>query len=177
MHQFFICNQTDIELKVKALTKTGTSDSGWTDFYIDKSKNENWVLTRYKTEYHGGGVAILKRLPDLSIDELIDIAITSTDIDNILGASLELSEREKYKNEDFRDKLISRLLLVDISDTTEFEKERLKIIIYESDLYDAINRRDIVGKSFAAIENDAKYFRRNAQVAKRILADIEKYSS
>lgn len=177
MHQYFICNQTEIELKVKTLTKTGTSDCGWTDFYIDKSKNENWVLTRYENEYHGVGVTILKRLPDLSIDEIINIAITSTDINNIVGASIELSEREKYKNEDFRAKLIDRLSLVDISNTTEFEKERLKIIIYESKLYDATNRREIVGKNFVAIENDAQYFRRNAQEAKRILADIEKYSS
>ncbi|MBX9782894.1 MAG: hypothetical protein K2X48_06360, partial [Chitinophagaceae bacterium] len=65
-------------------------------------------------------------------------------------------------------------LLIDTSNLSDFEKERLKIIIYESDLYDATNRRDIVGKHFTEIQNDADYFRTNAQKAKDILADIQK---
>ena len=100
--------------------------------------------------------------------------MTSIDTNDIIGASLELSERERYRKEDFRAKLLSQLLQVDTSNLTDFEKERLKIIIYESDLYDATNRRDIVGKHFTEIQNDADYFRTNAQKAKSILADIAK---
>ncbi|MBZ5857751.1 hypothetical protein [Flavihumibacter profundi] len=172
MHQFFICNQDEVETKLKTLTQTGTSTDGWTNYYIDKNSYEEWHLTRYDSEYHGGGIPVLKRLPEPTIEELINIAITSTDTNDIIGASLELSEREKYKKEDFRDRLIKRLLQVDTSNLTEIEKERLKIIIYESDLYDATNRRDIVGKHFSEIESDADYYRTAAQKARTILENI-----
>ena len=173
MHQFFICNQDEVETKLKTLTKTGSSTDSWTHYYVDKNSNEEWHLTRYDSEYHGG-VPVLKRLPEPTIEELINIAMTSTDTNDIIGASLELSERERYKKQDFRERLLNRLSQVDTSDLTDFEKERLKIIIYESDLYDATNRRDIVGKHFTEIQNDANYFKTNAQKAKSILADIEK---
>jgi hypothetical protein len=174
MHQSFICNQDEVENKLKTLTKTGTSTDGWTHYYVDKNSNEEWHLTSYDSEYHGGGVPVLKRLPEPTIEELINIAMTSAHTKDIIGASLELSERERYKKEDFRGRLLNRLLQVDTSDLTDFEKERLKIIIYESDLYDATNRRDIVGKHSTEIQNDADYFRTNAQKAKNILTDIEK---
>jgi len=174
MHQFFICNQDEVEAKLKTLTKTGTSTDGWTHYYVNKNSKEEWHLTRYDSEYHGGGVPVLKRIPEPTVEELMDIAITSAEINDIIGASLELSEREKYKKEDFRAKLLNRLLQVDTSNLTDFEKERLKIIIYESDLYDATNRRDIVGKHFTEIESDADYYRTAAQKAKSILEDIAK---
>lgn len=174
MHQFFICNQDEVENKIKTLTKTGTSTDGWTQYYVDNNSNEEWHLTMYDSEYHGGGVPVLKRLPEPIIEELINIAMTSSDTNDIIGASLELSKRERYKKEDFRGRLLNRLLQVDTSNLSDFEKERLKIIIYESDLYDATNRRDIVGKHFREIQNDADYFRTNAQKAKTILTDIGK---
>ena len=174
MTQFFICNQDQVDSKLKTLTKTGTSREGWTDYYFDKNTNENWLLTRYDSEYHGGGVQVLKRLPEPTIDELISIAMISRDTNDIIGASLELSEREKYKKEDFRAKLLHRLLQVDTFNLSDFEKERLKIIIYESDLYDATNRRDIVGKHFTEIESDANYYRTAAHKAKNILENITK---
>ena len=61
MHQFFICNQDEVETKLKTLTKTGASTDGWTHYYADKNSNEEWHLTRYDSEYHGGGVPVLKR--------------------------------------------------------------------------------------------------------------------
>jgi hypothetical protein len=65
-------------------------------------------------------------------------------------------------------------LQVNTSNLTDFEKNRLKIIIYESDLYDATNRRNIVGKHFTEIESDADYYRTAAQKAKSILESIAK---
>jgi hypothetical protein len=177
MNQFFICNLNEVESKLKTLTKTGTSDDGWIDYYVDSNTNETWLLTRYDSEYHGGGVPVLKRIPEPTIDELINIAITSADTNDIIGASLELSEREKYRKEDFRDKLLNRLLELDTSHLNDFEKERLKIIICESDLYDATNRRNLVGKHLAEIQKDADYYRTTAQRAKDILDYIRKYCS
>lgn len=177
MHPFFICGQDEINLKLTTLTKTGVSDNGWTQHYVDQITNEEWLLTQFHAEYHGGGVSVLKRLPKLTTEELIDIAVTSPDTNDIIGASIELSEKEKYNQEDFRNKLLQRLLQFDISNLTNFDKERLKTIIYESTLYDATNRRDIMRKHFTEIDTDAKYYQTVAEQAKTILADIDKYSS
>lgn len=174
MHQYFICNPDKVETKLKTLTKKATSTDGLTHFYVDKDSNEEWHLTRYESEFHSAGIPVLKRLPEPPTEELISISLTSADINDIIGASLELSERERYKKEDFREKLLNRLLQVDTTNLSGFEKERMKVIIYESNLYDATNRRDIVGKDFTEIQNDAGYFSTNAQKAKKILADIAK---
>ncbi|MDB5224224.1 MAG: hypothetical protein JWN83_2891 [Chitinophagaceae bacterium] len=177
MHRFFICNQEEIDFKLQSLIKTRTSEDGWTNYYIDKSSNEEWILTRFNSEYHGGGEPVLKRLPLPTIEQLINIALTSSDKNDIIGSAHELLEREKYNKDDFRNILIERLLLIDTSRLTGFEKERLKIIINDSALHDSINRRDIVGKHFTEIESDANYYRTVSQKAKGILNDIEKYSS
>jgi len=116
--------------------------------------------------------SILKRLPEPTIEELINIAMASDDKNEIIGASLGLAEREKYNDIDFRHTLLNRLLQIDTSNLTDFERERLKIIIYGSDLYDATNRKGIVGKHFTEIQNDADYYRIISQKAKSLLADI-----
>ena len=174
MQRFFICNQDEVENKLKALTKTGTSDDGWTHYYQDNI--EKWLLTSFNSEHHGGGLPVLKRLPEPTIDELIDIALTSFDTNDIIGASLELSEREKYNKVDFRDKLLNKLLQIDTSKLADFEKTRLKLIINKSDLCDATNRRDIVGKHLTEIQSDANYFRTISQKALKILEDSDKHS-
>ena len=131
------------------------------------------MLTRYNSEYHGGGVAVLKRLPGPSSDELINIALTSVDVYVITAASLELLERVKHMDEDFRTALLQRLLEIDCTNLPAFERQRLKIIIFESRLNDPTNRRDIVGKQLAAIQHDADYFRSIAEAAQKILACID----
>jgi hypothetical protein len=68
-------------------------------------------------------------------------------------------------------------LHIDTSTLIDFEKDRLKIVIYESNLYDQTNRREIVGKHFTDIQKDADYYSTIALKARKILDDIEKYSS
>ena len=174
---YFICNQTDIETKLKSLTETGTSEDGWTQYYLDKTNDEIWHSTKYGSEYHGGGVTVLKRLPPLTMDQLINIALTSIDLSDITGASRELYEREEFQKENFRSELIQKLESFDLCSLSSFDKERLKTIIYESSLFDSANRREIVGKHWTEINKDAEYFTDIASRTKLILNDIEKYSS
>lgn len=173
MHRYFISDQDAIKSKLQTLTKIKASDNGWIEYFVDEKSNEDWLLTYYHSENHGGGSPVLKRLPEPTIDELVEIAMTSSEKDEISGASLELSERERNKKVNFRDKLIHRLLQIETLKLTDFEKERLRIIIYESNLYDATNRRNIVGKHFSEIENDASYYRTISQKAKGILSAIK----
>jgi hypothetical protein len=174
MQTFFICNQDQVELKLKSLTKTGASKDGWTFYYRDDDTKEEWLLKSYESEFHAVCIRVLKRLPQPTMEELIDIALTSSDKSDIIGASFELSERERDNEEDFRQKLLTRLQELDTSNLSEFEKERLKLVIYESDLYNAMNRKKIVGKHFSEIQKDADHYRTIAEKAKKILVEIGK---
>lgn len=172
MLQYFIFNQVEIENKLNTLKKIQTTVDGWTEYYKDETTNEEWKLTRYHGEYNGGGIPVLQHLPEPSLEQLINIAMTSQNIHDIVGASLELSEREKNKREDFRDKLLDRLLMVDLNYLSDFEKHRIKTIINESELTDPINRRNIIGKSIFEIQEDANYFRTISESAKHILSTL-----
>jgi hypothetical protein len=176
MHPFFICNQEQVDLKLRTLTKTGVSKEDWGHYYRDEDTKEEWLLTVWELE-SGGYVSVLKRLPELSIGELIDIALTSADQNDIIGASLELWGREKDNNDEFRQQLMDRLLQIDTSSLDEFEKERLRLIIYESNLYEGTNKRNIVGKHILEIKKDADFYWTIAENARKILDIIGRSGS
>jgi len=173
MGKYFIIGQEEIENKLKTFAKIKTTDDGWSHYYKDETANEEWKLMRYHSEYHGGGFPILKRLPEVTFEKLIDIAMTSRNTSDIIGASQELLNREKYQKEYFRDELLSRLLVIDLNHLSDFEKERIKMVIRESGLLDQSNRREIVGKSLSEIREDANYYRVIAESANRILRNIK----
>ncbi len=126
MTDFFICNPENVNSKLQTLTKAGTSVESYEDYYVDKNTNENWILSRYDSEFHGD-VTVLKKLPEPTIEKLIEIAMNTVDTTNIIGASLELHKREEDQNENFREKLLHLLLQIDTSNLSHFEKERIKI--------------------------------------------------
>ena len=102
----------------------------------------------------------------------MDIALSSLNRNDIIGASLELSEREKFSKVNFRKDLLSKLSGVDSSKLDKFEKERFRLIISKCELSDATNRREIVGKNLAEIQTDANYYRAISLKAIKILEDI-----
>ena len=173
MPKFYITAQNLIDQKLSCLKKLRTSDDGWSDYYFDESSNEEWQLTRYHSEYHGGGLPILKRLPPPSVSELIEISLSSNSINDVTGASIELSEREAYNDEDFREELMVKLSLIDTGILSTLEKNRLKTIIYESELFDPHNRKEIVGKHWSEIKKDADFYRSISEKAKNILSKLE----
>ena len=177
MNQYFICDPKDIQSKVDALHKTSTSTDGWTIFYTDSEQKQEWMLTWYGSEQHGGGRSILKRLPERTIEELIEIAISSLDTNNITGAAFELLERESTNNASIRHKILDKLIDFELTALSEIDKKRLRIIINECQLCDQVNRRSILGKHFTEIQEDADYYRRISEKANAILAEVEKYSS
>ena len=173
MSTFYLTSQEAIDNKLLSLRKLRTSDDGWSTYFLDEANNEEWQLTRHHGAYQGGGLPILKRLPPPSISELIEISLTSDDINNITGAAIELNEREKYNNEQFREDLINKLLLVDTSTLSAFEKNRMKTIIYESKLFDPINRNEIVGKHWTEIKKEADFYKGISDKANSILRKVE----
>ena len=167
---YFICVEDNIKRKLSVLTKTTESEYDWESYYVDKNREE-WLLTRYHSEYQGGGFPILKKLPRLSIEKLIEIVLHSSDVEDIKGASIELYERGKYEGEEKWELIVERLNQIRIDSI--FEKERVKMIINETNLTDPLNRREIVGKHYTQIQKDAHYFQAISRTAKEILTKIE----
>jgi hypothetical protein len=173
LSKFYITQQIFIEQKLITLKKIGSSDDGWSDYFVDESNDVEWQLTCYNSEYHGGGLRVLKRLPPPAVEDLIKISLTSDDIDEVTGAALELRDRETYKKEEFRKDLITELLLLNPTTLSAFDKNRLKTIIYESSLFDPTNRREILGKPWNEIQKDAEIYRSISEQAKSILKKLE----
>ena len=175
MGQFFICGEEQVKTKVATLTHTGGSESPRRGLYLDKATNEVWELVHYCPPGEGGIISALKLLPDLTARELIDLAVTALNRSDIIGASYELSARERKKEcLDFRATLVDELMQLDRTRLDEFEKRRLRTIISKTGLSNPVNRRDVVGKHFTEIQQDADYFQLVAQKANDILNDVER---
>ncbi|MFN8295792.1 MAG: hypothetical protein U0T69_06320 [Chitinophagales bacterium] len=172
MDKEFYTNFDEIESKIKNLKQIGISEDGWTIFYQDENA-EKWELNYYESDFKRQGVRILRKSKIISVDELINIVINSNNKDEIIGASIELYFNEYNNKEDFREKLVKKLNELDFRKLTKFDKEKVKIIIYESNLYDPLNRREIVGVSKEKFESDVKNFRENAELAEEILEKIK----
>lgn len=173
LNESFICDPDAVKAKLSTLSKTGASADGWIVYYTDDRTKEIWHLTQFGSEQQAGGIFVLKKLPELNTEALIDLALSSPSRNDIIGASNELYERERHNKEDFREKLLERLSAINLIGLSEFEKERIRLIIDETSLYDATNLRNIVRKQISEIQHDADHYRDMAAKAKAILNQIK----
>ncbi len=172
MSQYFICRESEVESKIKNLKLIGESDDGYVLKYRDTTTEELWSLAWYESEFLEKNIPVLQKLPEPSTADLIKIAMNATNSEEIISAALLLSARERSRKEEFRADLLQKLLQVDLSNASAFEQARVRMIIYESDLLDTTNRREIIGKHFTQINQDADYYREIAEKAKRVLDEI-----
>jgi len=172
MPSFYISEQDEVRSKLKTLCQVSISEDGWTHCYKDENNNEEWLLTSHNSEHHGGGYLILKKLPRPAIDEVINIALTSNNKNDIVGAIYDLLDRERENKENFRLKLIQRLKIYIAANPSSFDKERVKLIVHQCELLDNRNRREIMGKHYTEIEKDSEYFQIISNEAKSILTSI-----
>jgi len=107
--------------------------------------------------------------PKVTTDEMIDIAFSSPDYDEVEGATHRLFIEEEDEKKEFRPKLIEHLKTIDISGLDINEKKRIRTIILNTQLVDNTNKHEIVGKHFSEIQKDIAFFARTAEFAKQIL--------
>jgi hypothetical protein len=174
---YFIVNSKEIDEKKQSLSLISSGSDGWQRKFEDMTTNEKWIEYRIESEYHGGGYPILVKQPEPDTNELIQIALESENLDEITAASIFLYTNEESYNFDFREQLIDAVEKFFESkkrELSDFDRNKLNIIIYESKLFDSTNRRNILGKYFAEIEEDYLYFKGISERAKRILNEIKR---
>jgi len=172
MAHSLICDEEQINSKLKWLQAAGRSKDETDSFFIDPVTQETWVLTSYESEMLDCDIQILMKA-ELSSNDLINIALTSKDAKVIAVAAMTLKYKEEHEKSEFRHELINKLETINIGNLSKEEKRRLELIIYESNLYDGTNQRGIMGKHYTEIQNDASYYQEPANKAKKILELIK----
>lgn len=159
--QHLIADTEKIEQLRECFKLVGKDDINWTATYFDEETNSNWFYYRVDTHLQGGGYLIFARQPLPDTRELIRLSLLSKNDDEVFAACRTLVDNEEIKKIDFRADLINEL--ENISD-----RQRQKTIIKLTGLDNALNRREIVGKTFQQIEFDAKYFKDIADRANKV---------
>lgn len=112
-------------------------------------------------------IELIETYPVINISDLIKRIPTINDPETIAAIAIVIAQRK------FDDDVNNRLLLIRILEealVSNPEKvDKIKLCIYESELFDATNRAEIIGKSPADIAQDAAIYQSIAQRAKAIL--------
>ena len=155
---------------VKDLKLVESSNHGWTEKYID---NDGQYWLKYMVDRDTGryyNVVCISPRP--TTDEMIEIALTSDDHDEVEGAAHRLLFEEEEEMKDFRPGLVERLQAIDISGLSNTEKKRIRTIILNTHLHDRQNKREVVGKNISEVQADSDYFTFVGQFAEKLLNEI-----
>jgi len=175
MLQSFICNEEHINTKLSLLQKVGVSADETDSYFIDPHSNEKWILNYYESEMLECDIHVLMK-EELTPDNLIEIALKAEDLKTVAAAAMILKYKEEHDKSEFRHSLINELEKFPIANLSLEERERINLIIYESNLYDATNQRSIMNKHWTEIWKDAEYYQIPASKAKKILDAIKQQS-
>lgn len=121
----------------------------------------------------GGGYLILIKLPLSTTAELIKFTVHSTYEDEAVAAVFRLLDEEKIEKKDFRLQFIEALERLPLPDLTPEQRKRMERVIKLSVLNEPDNRREVLQKSAAQVQQDADYFKNISDRAKRLLKQLE----
>lgn len=156
---------------LKRLTLLESLNHGWTEKYLNPETGQFWL--KYMIDRDNGRYFNLMLLtPKPTTEEMIEIALTSSDNDEVEGAVHRLFLEEEDQKVEFRPALIRRLKGIDISKLDPDEKKNIKTIIINGHLADKTNKREVIGKQFSEIQKDVQFFNEMGEIAERILKQL-----
>lgn len=156
---------------LKELTLLVSTNYQWTEKYVDLKTGKHWL--KYMIDRDTGRYYNLMLLtPKPKTNEIIDIAFSSMDYDEVEGAAHRLLIEEDDEKIDFRPAVLGRIKKLDISQLNEFEKKRIKAIILNGHLTDKTNKREAAGKDFSEIQKDEDFFKELADYSEEIFKQL-----
>jgi hypothetical protein len=156
---------------LKGLTLIESSNYGWTEKYLDPKTGNHWL--KYMIDRDTGRYYNLMLIsPKPTTEEMIEIAFSSPDHDEIEGATHRLFIDEEDEKIDFRSAVIDRLSQIAITGLGTQERKRIKTIILNCQLINRTNKREVVGKHFTEIQKDVLFFNNVADKAEQILKQL-----
>lgn len=146
---------------------------GWAAVYKHKDSGAFWMKCYATAAAEGGGYLLLIRLPLPTTPELIQIAVDTPYEDEAVAAVFRLLDEEKIEKKDFRLQLIGTLEQLPLPEKSLERKKRMKQIITLSALDEPDNRREVLHKSAAEVQQDANYFKGTSERAKQLLQQLK----
>lgn len=83
-------------------------------------------------------------------------------------------DEEKIEKKDFRLQLVEALERLPLPELTLEQQKRIERVITLSGLNEPDNKREVLHKSAAAVQQNAAYFKEVSDRAKRVLAQLER---
>ncbi|GAA4441759.1 hypothetical protein GCM10023188_40660 [Pontibacter saemangeumensis] len=160
-----------IEQKLANMQLMETAAGGYAAVYKDPATGAFWLKYYATAAREGGGYLTLLRLPAPTTEEVVQLAIGSPFVDEAVAAVLRLLDEEAIEKKDFRLQLVEKLGQQQ-PDSRE-QRQRLLQIIKLAGLDDPTNRREVLHKSNAQIEQDAVYFKAVAAKANVLLEKLQ----
>lgn len=155
---------------IEGLTLVESSNHGWTERYVGKG-GQQWL--KYMVDRDNGRYYNLVLIsPRPTTEEMIEIALTSNDHDEVQGAAHRLLFEEEEEMKDFRLGLVERLQRIDLTKLSNTDKKRIRTIIINTHLTDKQSKRQVVGKNINEVQADLDYFLSVAQFAEKLLNQI-----
>ena len=152
--RYFAEDQQLVKQMLKRFKRIDEQTKHLDELFIDNSTGQTWEKYEFELENQLDYATGLRRFPYPGTDKIIEIALTSSEADEINGAAGLLLEQELYAGQEFRHKLLSRLE----ETINTIDAARLTIIYDRAKLYDKSNKREILGKSYREILEDAEHF-------------------
>ncbi len=156
-----------IEVLLPQFELMETAEGGFAAVYKDPLTSSFWLKYYATTATQGGGYLTLMRLPAPGTDKLIDISLNTVYEDEAVAAVLRLLDEEAIEAKDFRLQLIEGL--EEAVEKATIQAERVMKIVKFSNLTDPVNKREVLGKTTAQVQEEAAYFSGIADRAERLL--------
>ena len=166
----FICDPQQIS----SLTKQWIHKASYQnrDVYINPLDKEEWEKIRFWSEMKEEEYTLLENTYNISMDDLILLAVSEKTEEIIICACNELLRRENEMGKEFRERLIKKLEELTAVTNDKAELQRAKLIIYETELFDATNKKTILNKDFQQVNREASFYKDISERAKKILNQL-----
>ena len=159
----FIEDQSEVRSKLQSFDLFQSETDQFEEIYIDPKTNQKWEKYDFEFEDQINYGIGLRYFPYCSIEETIEIALTSEFQDEVAGASALLWELDRQGLE-IRVPLLNSIELR----KPEITKDRFETIYWRTEIYDKTNNRETIGKKFEEIEGDSKYYSETSERAKKL---------
>jgi hypothetical protein len=165
MDRFFIFDQSEYDHFKAQLVERGNNQSTLETYYYDPVTGSDWLS--YPISERFGWQLCLMRLPEPDYHTLLGLSLNSRYEDEALAASHKLAGHIDIYHE-----LIGSLENAFDPGNKETLK-RIEVVLKACSLTSQTNRREVVGKKYQQVENDAKYFRDISLRAKWLKNKVE----
>ena len=163
----FIENQSEVQCKFLSLDLYQSETKQSKEIYIDPRTKQKWEKYEFEFEDQTNYGIGLRSFPYCSIEETIEIALTSEFPDEIAGASALLFELDR-RGLEIREPLLNSIEVR----KTEISMDRFETIYWRTEIYDKTNNRQTMGKKLEEIESDSMYYFETSERAKDLKEKI-----